>query len=66
MKKAKVKAVCDTVSFLLGFFGLILCACEPATVEQQMTNGLIGLGMLAVAVFISWVVRRGEENELYP
>ena len=65
MKKTKVKAVCDTVSFLLGFFGLIVCACEPATIEQQMTNALIGLGMIAVAVVISWVVRKGEENGLY-
>lgn len=65
MKRTKVKAICDTVSFLLGFFGLIVCACEPTTIEQQMKNGLIGLGMLAVAVFIYWVVRRGEEDELY-
>ncbi len=57
------RSVTNVVLFLVGFTGVIICACEPVTTEQYMNNAVIGIAMLGISALIGSVVNKERENE---
>lgn len=57
------KSVINVVLFLVGFTGVIICACEPVATEQYMSNAVIGIAMLGISALIGGIVNKEEENE---
>lgn len=57
------KTVINVVLFLVGFTGVIICACEPVATEQYMNNAFIGITMLGISALIGNFVNKEKENE---
>ena len=63
MKKA-FKGITMATGTVVFLFGLIICACEAPTMEQQIVNFCIGIPVMVVGAVVTWISSRGMEDVL--